>query len=53
MTPYNIDGPKTWVIDHIVPLSTAKNQEDLEKLWHYTNLRPYCSYKNVVEGDRR
>jgi hypothetical protein len=35
-----------WDIDHIIPLSSAKNEEELIRLNHYTNLRPYCSYKN-------
>lgn len=33
-------GPKTWHIDHIIPLSSAKTEEDLFKLCHYTNLQP-------------
>jgi len=39
---------KTWDIDHIVPLITAKNQEDIIKLNHYTNLQPLCSYTNRI-----
>ncbi len=35
-----------WDIDHIIPLSTAKNEEELYKLNHYTNLQPMCSYTN-------
>jgi hypothetical protein len=30
---------KDYDIDHIIPLSSAKNKEDLYKLCHYTNLR--------------
>jgi hypothetical protein len=33
-----------WDIDHIIPLSTAKTEEDVIKLNHYTNLQPVCSY---------
>jgi hypothetical protein len=36
----------SWDIDHIIPLSTAKIEEDIIKLNHYTNLRPVCSYYN-------
>ena len=35
-----------WDIDHIVPLSSAKTEEDLIKLNHYTNLQPLCSQTN-------
>lgn len=37
---------KTWDIDHITPISSAKSEEDVIKLNHYTNLQPLCSYKN-------
>lgn len=37
---------KTWDIDHIIPMSTAKTEEDILKLNHYTNLQPLCSYTN-------
>ena len=35
-----------WDIDHIIKLSTAKTEEELLKLFHYTNLQPLCSYIN-------
>ena len=35
-----------WDIDHIIPLETAKNEEELIKLNHYTNLQPLCSKVN-------
>jgi len=35
-----------WDIDHIIPLSSAKSEEDIIKLNHYTNLQPLCSYTN-------
>jgi hypothetical protein len=37
---------KTWDIDHIIPLSTAKTEDDVYSLNHYTNLQPLCSYTN-------
>ena len=37
---------KTWDIDHIMPLASAKSEEEIIKLNHYTNLRPLCSYIN-------
>lgn len=35
-----------WDIDHIIPISSAKTEEELFKLFHYTNLQPLCSYTN-------
>lgn len=37
---------KTWDIDHIIPLSTAKTEDDIMRLNHYTNLQPLCSFIN-------
>ena len=38
----------TWQIDHIIPLSSAKTEEDVLKLNHYKNLQPLDAYTNVV-----
>ena len=43
---YNGELNFGWDIDHIEPLSSAKTEEDLIRLNHYTNLRPLCSYTN-------
>jgi hypothetical protein len=40
------DLNKTWDIDHIIPLSSAKTEEEVIKLNHYSNLQPLCSYTN-------
>ena len=37
---------KTWDIDHIIPLSSAKNEKELLELCEFTNLQPLCSYTN-------
>ena len=37
---------KTWDVDHVIPLSSAKTEEDIIRLNHYTNLQPLCSYTN-------
>jgi len=36
----------SWEIDHIMPLDSAKTEEDIIRLNHYTNLQPLCSYTN-------
>ena len=41
-----LEPNKTWDIDHIIPLSTAKTEEEVLKLNHYSNLQPLCSYYN-------
>ena len=33
-------------IDHIIPLSSAKNEDELLRLNHYSNLQPLCSKIN-------
>lgn len=40
---------ETWHIDHITPLSSAKSEDDIIRLNHYTNLQPLDSYINQVE----
>ena len=43
---YNGELNYGWDIDHIIPISTAKTDEDIKKLNHYTNLQPLCSKFN-------
>lgn len=45
-------GMNTWHIDHIIPLSSAKTENELYKLWHYTNLRPISATENLKKGDK-
>lgn len=45
---------KTWDIDHIIPLDTAKCEADLIRLNHYTNLQPLCTYYNrFIKRDKQ
>lgn len=39
-----------WHIDHKMPLSSAKTEEELIKLCHYTNLQPLWRLDNQVKG---
>lgn len=41
-----------WHIDHILPTSSAKNEEDAIRLNHFTNLRPMWAYENIAKGDK-
>lgn len=43
---YNGDFKSGWDIDHIIPLSSARTEDDLISLNHYTNLQPLCSKVN-------
>jgi hypothetical protein len=43
---YNGELNYGWDIDHIIPLSSAKTDEELMSLNHYTNLQPLCSRVN-------
>jgi hypothetical protein len=37
---------KTWDMDHIIAISSAKDELELINLNHYTNFQPLCSYIN-------
>lgn len=39
-----------WHIDHIIPLSSAKTEEELYKLCHFTNLQPMWASENIKKG---
>ena len=45
---YNGEFCYGWDIDHIIPISSAKSEEDIIRLNHYSNFQPLDSYKNRV-----
>lgn len=47
---YDWDFEEKVHIDHIVPLSSAKNYADVERLCHYTNLRLIKATDNLKKG---
>lgn len=50
---YNGELDYGWDMDHIIPISSAKTEEDVIKLNHYTNLQPLCSFVNrVIKRDK-
>jgi len=42
-----------WHIDHIIPLASAEDEEELRRLCHYTNLRPLWGAENLSKGAKQ
>ena len=45
-------GKGKWSIDHIIPISLAKNEKEIYKLNHYTNLQPLWWDENLRKGNK-
>ena len=37
-------------IDHIIPLASAKTEQELKKLCHYSNLQPLWAVDNLIKS---
>ena len=46
------DNQGEWHIDHIIPLSSANNKEELYQLFHYKNLQPLWAKDNLSKGKK-
>jgi hypothetical protein len=46
------DNRSEWHIDHIIPLSSAKTQDELYKLCHYENLQPLWAEDNLKKSNK-
>ena len=41
-----------WHIDHIIPLSSGKTEDEIIKLCHHTNLQPLWAIDNMKKGSK-
>ena len=46
------DNMNLWELDHVVPLSTAKTEEDVVRLCHYTNYQPLWTEDNKKKSNK-
>jgi hypothetical protein len=49
---WNNYGYYGWHVDHIIPLSSAKDESELIKLFHYTNLQPLWCKDNLSKNSK-
>lgn len=46
------DNYGEWHVDHIIPLASASDEDDMTKLCHYSNLQPLWALENIKKGAR-
>ena len=45
-------GNDKWNIDHIIPISLARNEEELYRLFHYENCQPLWQTENFAKSNK-
>ena len=48
----NWDNHGEWEYDHIIPVSSASSIDEIERLFHYTNLQPLWKEDNRRKGNK-
>lgn len=46
------DNRRLWHIDHIMPVSMAKTEDEIIRLNHHRNLRPLWAHENLSKSDK-
>ena len=46
------DNYGEWQLDHIVPISNGKNENEICELNYYTNLRPLWKHENLIKSNK-
>lgn len=41
-----------WHLDHIIPISSSKSEEEVYKLNHYKNFQPLWAFENLSKGNK-
>lgn len=47
------ENRESWDLDHIVPISSAKNAKEVIRLSHHTNYQPMWFGPNIRKGNKR
>lgn len=48
----SFDNYGDWELDHVIPISSAKTLDDIEKLCHYTNYQPLWAEDNLKKSNK-
>jgi hypothetical protein len=46
------DNHGEWHIDHIIPISSGKTEDEVVKLCHHTNLQPLWAEENLLKSNK-